>query len=113
MKRYTKTIYIPKKELERLNRLLDVIYDEEDMKREGVDFDSTLFLKTVKFDDDYEVDIKVCAGQHNLWSEAVLFDPNGNQVDCVDDSSYEHIDGEWTLSSDDAEFTVIVREKED
>ena len=113
MKHYTKTIYVPKKELERLNRLLDVVYDEEDMEREGVDFDSTLFLDTAKFDDGYRVDIKVCSGQHNLWAEAVLFDPDGNQVYCVDDGSYENIDGEWNLESDDAEYTVVVKAKED
>ena len=113
MKHYTKTIYIPKKEIERLNRLLDVVYDEEDMEREGVESDSTLFIKTARFDDGYEVDVKVCSGQHNLWSEAVLFDPDGNEVSCVDDCSYEHIDGEWSLESDDAEYTVVVKAKED
>ena len=33
MKSYTKPVYVPKKEIERLNRLLDVVYDEEDMER--------------------------------------------------------------------------------
>lgn len=111
-KSYTKTVFVPKTEIDRLNRLLDVVYDEEDMEREGVDFDSTLFLRTVKFDDGHEVDVKVCSGQHNLWSEAVLFDPEGNEVSCVDDCSYDHIDGEWRLEYKDVEYNVIVKEKE-
>jgi hypothetical protein len=108
MKIYTKSVYIPKKELERLNRLLDVVYDEEDMKREGVDFDSTLFLRTVKFDDGYEAHVRVCSGQHNLWSEAILFDPDGNEVSCIDDCSYEHIDGDWYFETEDANYTVTI-----
>lgn len=112
MKSYTKPVYVPKKEIERLNRLLDVVYDEEDMEKEEVEPDSTLFIRTARFDDGYEVDVKVCSGQANLWSEAVLFDPDGNEVYCTD-PTYDNIDGEWSLESDDTVYNVIVKEKED
>lgn len=111
-KSYAKSVYVPKKEVERLNRLLDVVYDKEDMEREEVEPDSTLFIETARFDDGYEMDVKVCSGQTNIWSEAVLFDPDGNEV-CCTEPMYDNIDGEWSLESDDAEYTVVVKAKED
>lgn len=114
MKHYTKTIYIPKKGVEWLNRLLDVVYDKEDMEREGVPKNSVLFQKVVRFDDDDQCTFKVVvrSGSCRLWSEAVLFDADMNEID-RSDSSYYHIDGEWCLSGENADYTVFVKEKED
>ena len=112
-KSYTKSVYVPKKEIERLNRLLDVVYDEEDMEREGVPKNSVLFKKVVRFDDDDQCtfEIMVRSGSCRLWSEAVLYDADMNEID-RSDSSYEHIDGEWCLSGENADYTVFVKEKE-
>ena len=112
-KSYTKSVYVPKNEIERLNRLLDVVYDDEDMEREGVPKNSVLFKKVVRFDDDDQCtfEIRVWSGSRRLWSEAVLYDSDMNEID-RSDSSYEHIDGEWRLSDEDADYTVFVKEKE-
>lgn len=81
-------IELNKGEVDRLRRLLDLGTDI-DFEREGVEKDALLLIKNVKFDDGCFADLKVCSGQSNLWCEMVFFDPEGNEIHCVDDDSGE------------------------
>ena len=47
-------------------------------KRDGV-----IYETTVKFNDEYELDIKICNGD-TPWIDAVIFDKDGNQVETLD-----------------------------
>ena len=62
--------------------------------------------ETVTFDNGYQVDIKCCGAQDDeAWTEAVLFDPKGNQVSYTDPS--DRFTGKWYLA-DDRGNTYIV-----
>ena len=113
-KTFTKTLEIPKDELERWNKLLQL--DDIDYEKEGFGKYETVWRRTVKFDDGCEIDIKVCSAapeDHDLWCEAVLFDSLGCQLDMTD--AYWDLGGEWNLSFIDKEnkttnYKVIIRE---
>ena len=62
--------------------------------------------ETATFDNGYQVDIKCCGAQDDVaWTEAVLFDPKGNQVSYTDPS--DRFTGKWYLA-DDRGNTYIV-----
>jgi len=62
---------------------------------------------TAKFDDGYEVDVKICGSDDGKpWTEAVLFH-NGSEV-CFTEPS-EYIIGEWCLETEDTSFVVNVQ----
>ena len=67
---------------------------------------------TVEFDDGHFADLKIvdCSRREGgPWSEVVLFDSNGCEVDCteVDDS----LRGEWWVRDGENEnYTVVVEE---
>ncbi len=81
---------IPRKELDYYNRLLAMT--EVDFEKEQISEDSTLQTYTVDFGNGIEADIKVCAGQTNLFVDPVLFH-NGSEV-CVLETADE-VDGEY------------------
>lgn len=102
--RYSKTIIVDLNEATRLQSLLD--QDEVDFKSEDVEEDSILFYSLVEFDDGYKVCIKVCSGQTNCWSEAVLFDDKGIEIG-VTEPSFDFI-GEYNFSIKKCEYVVNV-----
>lgn len=62
---------------------------------------------TVQFLDGRQMDIKCCGCQdESSWTEAVLFDSNGNQLCCTEPA--EEFIGAWTLKQDGIEYRVIV-----
>lgn len=63
------------------------------------------FVKTAKFEDGFEMDIKCCGSDEEAWTEAVLFD-NGIQC-CFSDVSDEFL-GEWELEFDGNVYLVHV-----
>lgn len=113
-KTFTKTLEISKTELKKWNNLLK--RDDIDYDKEGFGKYTTVWRRTVKFDDGCEIEIDVCSGapeDHGLWCEAVLFDSLGWQLDmtvaCWD------LGGEWNLSFIDKDgkttnYKVIIRE---
>lgn len=111
---FTKTLEIPKAELEKWNSLLQ--RDDIDYDKEGFGKYETVWCRTVKFDDGCEIDIKVCSDapeDHDLWCEAVLFDSLGCQLDTTD--ACWDLGGEWNLSFIDKEdkttrYNVIIKE---
>lgn len=83
---FEKSIKIKRAVAERLQTLLD--QEEIDFEKKDVEEDSLLLCETVKFDNGYTMDFKVCSGQTNCWSEAVLFNESGIEVG-VTEPSYE------------------------
>ena len=89
-------VCIPKKQLEFWEKMLsseNIDYDEQKWGQY-----ETVFLENIKFEDGYEIDLKVNTNSRedgDLFSEAVLFDSDGGQVSCTD-PEYE-LKGEWNL----------------
>lgn len=88
---------LPKDEIEKWNKLIESDY--VDYEANGFKELSTVWCKTVKFEDGFEVDLKVCTdGKEDgtLWSEAVLFDDRGFEYSHTD--VCDGIDGVFDLS---------------
>ena len=93
-----KKLTIKKDELKKWNDLLKL--DEVDFEGLDIPEDTTLFCKTVEFDDGAFADLKVCSGQTNLWCEMVWFDKNGCEISCSD-ACADTLEGEWYFPQDD------------
>ena len=88
---YERTITIDDREAECLNYWLT---DNSDTS-ERLDEDDTI-VKTAKFEDGMEMDIKCCGTQDDVaWTEAVLFYDNGQEA-CHTEVSDEYF-GDWEL----------------
>ena len=105
---YTKELLLPKETLDRYNEILTTEPEDES---ECFGENETI-TETVKFENGYEMDIKICGvqfkeGESNLpWAEAVLFH-NGNEVTFTEPS--EDFKGEWWCKDDGNTFTVLVK----
>lgn len=89
---------LPKDEIEKWNKLIES--GDVDYESNGFNELSTVWLKTVKFSDGFEIDLKVCTNNRedgDLWSEAVLFDEGGGTQYSYTDCCYR-IDGDFELS---------------
>ena len=109
---YRTRIAVPPAELARWDRLLDAEF--VDFAAEDLPKLDTAWCRTAKFPDGFEVDVKVCTDRPEdgtIWSEAVLFSPEGAQFD-VTDCSFS-LKGEWTLSRTDRETGDIVEYRVD
>ena len=103
-----KYLKIPRKKIQNYERLMNLPKDHPDLE----DFPKYALIESwnVRFDDPhYEMQIKVCSSGYAdpLWSEAILF-KDGQQVAYTEPES--ELGGEWTLTDDGAEFTVIPEE---
>ena len=80
----------------------DEIYDRYGFKR-----DETI-TTTVKFANGYEMDVKlvICGGDEYPYTEAVLFDLQGNQLICSDPED-EYI-GKWQLDYDNNRYIASI-----
>lgn len=90
------TVEIPSKTLDEWEKFISsefVNYDDE-----GLTELACVWSETAKFPDGFEVDIKVCTNERedgDLWSEAVLFNENGNQYAMTECCYW--LRGEWEL----------------
>lgn len=87
---------LPEAEIEKWETLIN--QDRVDYSDMGFPELSTVWWKTVRFPDGFEIDLKVCTDTSedgDLWSEAVLFDQRGQQY-AMTEVSYG-IEGEWEL----------------
>ena len=109
-------ILIEKSILDHYEELL--LREDIDYQNEGWGKYECVFKRTAKFKDGFEVDLKVCINEpddHDCWSEAVLFDENGNEVD-IGEVQY-NLRGEWRLSWYDKDkkichtYVIDVKEK--
>ena len=88
---YERTITIDDREAECLNYWLT---DNSDTS-ERLNEDDTI-VKTAKFEDGMEMDIKCCGTQDDVaWTEAVLFYDNGQEA-CHTEVSDEYL-GDWEI----------------
>lgn len=68
--------------------------------------DNTISVTAI-FDDGSQVDVKCCGSQDGpSWTEAVLFDRNGHELDFTQPS--ETFTGEWELTCDEDTYVVHV-----
>ena len=91
-------------------------YWEDLLTKEDLDYDelgfaeySTVMKWTVKFSDGCEIDIKVNSNRrddHDLFSEAVLFDAEGSQLDFTE-VQYD-LRGIWNLEYNGKTYQVDV-----
>ena len=112
--RRNRTLELPKSEIEKWNGYMSK--DFVDYDAEGFAKLSTVWCKTVKFSDGFEIDLKVCTDNRedgDLWSEAVLFNDKGSEFCCTE--VCDCIDGDWELEWFDYEtetkyiYTVTVK----
>lgn len=65
------------------------------------------YSETVKFDNGYEMDIKICgADNEKPWTEAVLFNEESGELECTPPDSVFW--GEWWISYDGDDYIVNV-----
>ena len=102
-----KTIYVPDRVLEQINRYLAT---EPKSADECLGEDGAI-VYTANFGDGYEMDIKCCGvryfeGDANMpWTEAVLF-LNGSELRCSEPS--EDFEGEWVITYGGEDFIVDI-----
>lgn len=95
----------------------DVLKHWENMlKREDIDYDnekwkaySNVIKWTAKFSNGFEIDLKVNTNDttdHDLFSEAVLFDEDGCELTCTD-VQYD-LEGEWNLYYEGTTYSINV-----
>lgn len=102
---YSATLAIPKAVAEQINGYLNATCEDEYQ-----DEDCPI-IYTVQFLDGRQMDIKCCGCQNeSSWTEAVLFDANGNQL-CYTEPDEEYV-GIWTLEYDGIDYTALVVEEE-
>lgn len=83
--RYEQEMKIPLKTVDRLQKILN-IGDFEQANVNIDDFrkikigDGLLFCESVRFQNGYQIDIKVCYGMHNAYVDAILFDRDGGEI---------------------------------
>ena len=114
MKILEQTIEVDEATVERLNYWLTDNSDTSDRLNE----DDT-FIKTAKFEDGMEMDIKCCGVQfddiydnpasNTAWTEAVLFYDSGQEV-CHTDVCDEYL-GDWEIEWGGAVYRVHVVQK--
>lgn len=91
MKLYEETIVVSKDQAERLNYWINCNADSSERLNE----DDT-FVRTAKFEDGFEMDIKCCGTQDDVaWAEAVLFYENGQEACCTEVRD-EYL-GDWEI----------------
>lgn len=66
--------------------------------------DSTIETFTVRFQDGFEADIKVCAGNHNFFIDPVLFNENGHEVCTLDVEG--NLLGEYIFEENNKQYIV-------
>lgn len=104
---YNKNIYVDKDKLEYWKNMLnrdDIDYDE--MKWKAY---SNVAIWTARFSDGCEMDIKVNTNDtddHDLFSEAILFDNEGYQLSFTD-IAYD-LEGEWKLEYGGNTYSVNI-----
>lgn len=77
--------------------------DDGPCAKEGV------FTLTARFDNGFEMDIKLCGCQDGApWSEAVLFNKHGGEICYCEPSESIALVGTWTLAHDGVTYTVTV-----
>lgn len=111
-KRQCKILELPVSEIAKWNDLMDAEFVNYDTW--GFAPYSTVFWRTVTFDDGFEMDLKVNTSRKDdgdVWCEAVLFAPEGFEV-AHSDVDWE-LDGEWSLWHDTDEYVVQVKRIEE
>lgn len=104
------TIEIPEHRLKEIDHYLN---DEPASPDDCLSEDETI-IYTAHFSDGYEMDIKCCGVQfhdgpdetNTAWSEAVLFNPHGNEV--ANDTGDDTFLGDWTLEHNDTTYVAHV-----
>lgn len=67
------------------------------------------FTVTAKFDDGYQMDVKLCGCQDSEpWTEAVLFNKCGSECGCTDPGDVDDMVGEWSIEYDGVVYEVTV-----
>jgi len=101
--KYKKTLTVPTEEAQQLERFCEE--PPGDCGRGEV-----LFDKTVVFPNKNQVDVQVIASEEpeteSCWTQAVLFDSEGNELACTDVG--ESFLGEFYVYYDDDEYVVDV-----
>ena len=99
METITKRITVDQETLSEMNTILQRNEFVEDAGR-----DEILWIATAKFEDGYEIDIKVCNG-HGPFVDPVLF-RHGSEL--IVGEVGGQLNGEYIFACDDKEFIVIV-----
>lgn len=100
------TVEISKDRFDKINKLLSMtgneIYDKYGMKA------GETITHTAEFDDGCFMDIKlvICDGDDKPYTEAVLFDPKGNEVICSE--PWDDYDGLWIIGHGNWSYEVEV-----
>lgn len=102
---YKSKVKISKTDIDYVNRKL--LIEEEDMLEDGCDTAET--IATAKFNNKYEMDIKLCSGTSNYFLDVVLFNEKGGETGCCCD--YDHIPSKIEFEDDDDAYLLTISSK--
>ena len=101
--KYEETMYIPKSEFDRINRLLAIEsleeMTDEELIKSGANTDYCEGIFRVIFDNGASINFDLCSGQHNYWDDVVWTSADG-KIDIVLDCTYELDDVEVEIDSE-------------
>lgn len=101
-KEYRATVFVPAKVMEQINGYLTAQAEDE---YQGED---NTIIYTARFPDGKEMDIKCCGCRNEAsWTEAVLFDEQGNELACTDVE--EEFAGLWQLTCQGVTYIAVVK----
>lgn len=103
-----KIIYVDYEIVDELQNLL-YLGEKFDYVELGFKRDEVIQTFTVKFNDNFEVDIKVCSSEYAVFIDPVLFDNSGNQV-CVLDTDVDLL-GEYSFEYNNKKYLVEILAK--
>ena len=112
MKTIEKKAIISKADQDLIETLLKEPQNEAEWVGDGI-----LYCHTVMFDDGYFMDVEVCGvscyeegGCNSAWTQAVLFDPTGHEVNCSEVE--EDFFGWWGVDLNDTMYVAIMEKGE-
>jgi hypothetical protein len=100
---YKITVPIKPSLAKELQRLLD-LGENIDISKEKIGKNEVLHVFTVKFDNGFEADIKVCASEGGCFVDPVMFNKKGYEI-CVLDCEYELV-GDYSFEVDGKIYLV-------
>ena len=85
---YIATVLVKKEEIEKANKLLALDdlrqMNEDELEKTGAKVNDIVHILSVKFENDFQLDIDVCSGNMHYYDNCVLRNSCGYEVDCFD-----------------------------
>lgn len=107
MAKFKQVIEVTLEEAKLVNEILEI----EEGRYEEADDEEAIKTWTAKFENGYEVDIKLCNGD-TPYIDSVLFNPNGSQVAVLEISEYLIGEYSFEANGDNYDVEIVIPDSE-